>query len=114
MINSEIGQGRLMLPLIASCLISTTAIAQTSAGKDNKIVLAPYLWGTSISGTSTIGILPPLEIDASFSDLFSNLNFAASLHTEFVVNDWVFVIDPTYLSLEMNVGLPPPIPPTVR
>ncbi len=64
------------LPLFVICMISTVATAQNSSDKDNKIVLAPYLWGTSISGTSTVGMLPPLDIDASFSELFSNLNFA--------------------------------------
>jgi hypothetical protein len=77
-------------------------------GEDKSVVLAPYLWGTSIDGTSTVGALPPLDIDASFSDLFSNLNFAMSLHTEFRSNDWVLVIDPTYLSLEMEAK--PPLP----
>ncbi len=102
--------GKFILPLFVICMISTVATAQNSSDKDNKIVLTPYLWGTSISGTSTIGMLPPLDIDASFSDLFSNLNFAASVHTEFWVGDWIFVIDPTYLSLEMDIGLPPPLP----
>ncbi len=110
MIGSKTSRGRLLLPLIAMCVLSTAATAQNFSGEDNKIILAPYLWGTAISGTSTIGTLPPLEIDASFSDLFSNLNFAASVHTEFWVNDWIFVIDPTYLSLEMDAVLPSPGP----
>jgi len=86
---------------------SSAAVAQNSGDSGREIVLTPYLWGTSISGTSTIGNLPPLDIDASFSDILSNLNFAASLHTEFRFDDWVFVIDPTYISLEMNAELPP-------
>jgi hypothetical protein len=90
---------------------STAASAQSSGGKDHEILLAPYLWGTSINGTSSVGGLPPLDIDASFGDLLSNLNFAMSLHTEFRFDDWVFVIDPTYLSLEMDAALPEPTPP---
>lgn len=81
------GIAKFILPLFAISMISTVATAQDSSDKDNKIVLTPYLWGTSINGTSTIGLLPPLDIDASFSDLFSNLNFAASVHTEFWVGD---------------------------
>lgn len=107
---SKTGRGRLEMSLLALCLVSTGSLAQTSSGDDNKIIFTPYLWGQSLSGTSTIGALPPLDLDASFSDLLSNLNFAMSLHTEFVVNDWVFVIDPTYVVLEVDVGLPPPIP----
>ena len=92
-------------------LWSVSAFAQGSGGKDREIVLTPYLWGTSINGTSTIGVLPPLDVDASFGDILSNLNFAMSLHTEFRFDDWVFVIDPTYISLEMGGELPEPVPP---
>jgi hypothetical protein len=81
-------------------MLSTAALAQSFDKDSNEIILAPYLWGTAINGTSTVGVLPPLDIDASFSDIFSNLNFAMSLHTEFKRGPWVFVIDPTYISLE--------------
>jgi hypothetical protein len=40
--------------------------------------------------------------------LFSKLNFAASLHTEFHTGPWRFVLDPTYLSLEADI--PPLLP----
>jgi hypothetical protein len=110
MISRKNRRFKSILAVVALCITSASASAQTAWDKDNKIVLAPYLWGSSISGTSTVGVLPPLDIDASFSDLFANLNFAASVHTEFWVGDWIFVIDPTYLSLEMDIGLPPPLP----
>ena len=100
--------GRFIISLIALCMVSTVATAQSSSGKDTKIIFSPYVWGQALSGTSTIGMLPPLDIDASFGDLVSNLNFALSIHTEFVVNDWVFVIDPTYVALEIDIELPPP------
>ena len=89
--------------IAAVSMVSTAVSAQGDRAKNREIILAPYLWGTSIDGTSAVGSLPPLEIDASFSDLLSNLNFAMSLHTEFRFDDWVFVIDPTYLSLEIEV-----------
>ncbi|MEJ2223480.1 MAG: hypothetical protein P8X80_22110 [Desulfobacterales bacterium] len=59
-------------------MMSTAASAQGSSEKGREIILAPYLWGTSIDGTSAVGDLPPLDIDAGFSDLLSNLNFAMS------------------------------------
>ncbi len=37
---------------------------------------AAYLWAPSLSGTVGIGELPPVEVDASFSDLLENLDFA--------------------------------------
>ena len=101
---------RNILMLSALCVCSAAAMAQGSGEKSREIILAPYLWGTSIEGTGSVGSLPPLEIDASFGDIISNVNFAMSLHTEFRFNEWVFVVDPTYISLEIEAALPPPIP----
>ena len=72
------------------------------------ILFTPYLWGTDLEGTSTVGTLPPLELDVSFSDILSKLNIAGSAHTEFHRGDWTFVIDPTYLSVEIDVTTPIP------
>ncbi len=80
------------------------ANAQSTSRDDDGIVFSPYLWMTALSGTSTIGGLPPVEIDASFSDIFSNLNFAASIHTEFRKGPWAFVIDPMYVSIEADLA----------
>jgi hypothetical protein len=99
---------RAILILLSVGLLSPNAIAQSFDKNSNEIILAPYLWGAAINGTSTVGALPPLDIDASFSDIFSNLNFAMSLHMEFKRGPWVFVVDPTYISLEMEAV--PPIP----
>ncbi len=91
-------------------LWSAGALAQSSGEKSREIILAPYLWAASIDGTTTIGNLPPLAVDASFGDLASNLDMAFAMHTEFRFNEWVFVIDPMYLSLSMDGALPPPLP----
>lgn len=109
--NQQKKNAQIILILGALGLWSASTYAQSSDEKGLEISLSPYLWGTSIEGTSTIGSLPPLDIDASFSDLLSNLNIAFSMHTEFRKDDWVFVIDPTFLSLELELGLPPELPP---
>lgn len=103
---------RYVFGAIAITSLCVTANAQTVGGDAKEIVFTPYLWGTALSGTSTIGILPPLELDASFSDLFSNLNFAMSLHTEFRNGPWTLVVDPMYVSIEADlvpegIALPP-------
>ncbi len=108
MINRLRNFVRIILQAVVFSMLSTMAFAQSFDRDSNEIILAPYLWATAISGTSTVGMLPPLDIDASFSDILDNLNFAMSLHTEFKRGPWVFVIDPTYISLEMEVV--PPIP----
>jgi hypothetical protein len=96
--------------VLAAGLLSAGALAQESGGKERTIILAPYLWATGINGTSTVAPLPPLDIDAGFSDILDNANFAMSLHTEFWFDKWGFVIDPTYISLEMEPELPAGVP----
>ena len=85
---------------------SAGVIREDRGDTDWEILFAPYLWATSLRGTSQVGALPPMDVDASFSDLFSNLNMALALHTEFHRGKFAFVIDPTYLSLEMDVESP--------
>ena len=112
------GMTRSSLFAITILLWCATATAQTTDEDSKRILFAPYLWATALNGTSSIGALPPLEIDADFSDLFSNLNFAASLHTEFHNGPWVLVIDPMYVSIEADIApeevpLPPDSSPMV-
>jgi hypothetical protein len=99
--------------LVLGCLSAANA-ADGKEGDDRwNIVLMPYLWGISLDGEMAIGRLPPVDVDASFGDIFSYVNFGGSLHTEFRKGKWNFVIDPTYMNLEMDaptqdVTLPPP------
>lgn len=94
---------RCILSVMAIASLSVTATAQTIGGDSKEIVFTPYLWGTALSGTSGFGTLPPLDIDASFGDIFSNLNMALSIHTEFRNGPWVVVIDPMYVSIEADL-----------
>ncbi len=98
---------RLAPMAIALWLTAAPLMAQDKAWE---IRLTPYLWGVSLDGTSVIGPAPPTDIDASFSDILSNANLALSLHTEFIRDKWTFTIDPTYMSLTVDVDVPvPPI-----
>jgi hypothetical protein len=96
--------------LAAACFFSTFSFAGTldeSKGEgDLEILFAPYLWAPSISGTSQVGALPPMDLDVSFSDILDNLEMAMSLHTEFHFGKFAFVLDPTYLSIEVEVETP--------
>ncbi len=96
------------LPGILLVVWATPGLAQQDS--DGWTVrFAPYLWGLALEGTSAIGPLPPSEIDASFSDILDNANYALSIHTEFEKGPWTFVIDPTVMSLSMDVtqNMPP-------
>ena len=46
----------------------------------------------------------------SDAELFHNLNFAASLHTEFRNGPWIFTIDPMYVSVEADLDPGVPLP----
>ncbi len=96
----------LLVVTLTGLVFAGTAIAgvvrDDKSDSDWEVLLAPYLWGTAIKGTSRVGRLPPVDVDASFSDILSNLNMAFALHTEFHRGKWAFVIDPFWASLEMD------------
>jgi hypothetical protein len=103
------GFRKLLLGTMVGCfaMVSQAGVVREDKGDNEwEILLAPYLWTTSLKGTSQVGALPPMTVDAGFKDLVSNLNMALSLHTEFHRGKWAFVIDPTYLNLEMDVETP--------
>jgi hypothetical protein len=97
-----------LLAVSYSSISLAGVLRDDKSDSDWEILLTPYLWGTSLDGTSAFGMLPPLDIDASFGDILDNLNMALSLHTEFHRGDWAFVIDPMYVSLEINLSTPLP------
>ena len=86
---------------------SAGVIREDKGDSDWEVLFAPYIWGTAIKGTSQLGVFPPTDIDASFSDILSNLNMALALHTEFHRGRWAFVIDPFWASLEMDADAGP-------
>lgn len=93
-----------ILSFMAIASLSGTAIAQAAGGDSKEIAFTPYLWASSLNGTTAIGVLPPLDIDAGFDDVLSNLNIAASFHIEFRNGPWVFTIDPMYVSIEADLA----------
>ncbi|MGR3615737.1 MAG: hypothetical protein ACU0BB_06815 [Paracoccaceae bacterium] len=65
--------------LATSALIALPlpSFAQSADG-EWEFVVAPYLWATGLNGTmATIPGVPPADVDASFSDILSNLDAAA-------------------------------------
>ncbi len=98
--------------VLSGILIATWATPSLAQQDSDGLTIqfTPYLWGLSIDGTTAIAILPPSGIDASFSDILDNANYALSIHTEFEKGPWTFVIDPTVMSLSMDISNPfPPV-----
>ncbi len=108
--RNEVSSRMIQAVLLSGILLAawaTPSLAQRIAEQDSdgwSIRLTPYLWGVSLDGTSAISVLPPLDIDASFSDILSNANYALQLHAEFEKGPWTFVIDPTVMSLEVDIS----------
>ena len=88
--------------LLFSSVSPAGVLQEDKASDEWEILLTPYLWAAGLDGTSGFGPFPPLELDASFSDIASNLEGAFALHTEFHRGKWAFVIDPMYLSIEID------------
>jgi len=103
---------RIAVSISIILLACSTTLAQESSD-DSKFIIAPYLWGTSLNGTSAVGALPPLDLDASFGDIFDNLNMALSLHAEYHTGPWRFVLDPMYVSLTVDLATPGPGDPKI-
>jgi hypothetical protein len=68
--------------------------------------LAPlYLWGVSMSGTSTFGTnTVPLEIE--FKDAVSDLEAVFTLHYEGAKGHWGLIVDYSYLNLTPKAEIP--------
>lgn len=94
-------------------IISTSAWAQDSDQWDWKIT--PYLWASNITGDMSIGPINP-DIDASFSDILSNLEIGGSIFSEIGKGKHAFHFDYTYLRLRPEPAeLPtPPFPPNAE
>ena len=95
---------------VATIIFIAGNVSAADQSDDWEIRLTPYLWGMAVDGTSEIGLLPPADIDAGFDDILSNLNMALSLHTEFAKGRWTFVIDPTYVDLQIDGAVSSAIP----
>ena len=91
-------------------LISTSAWSQNSDGWDWKVT--PYLWLMNMEGDLSIGPLAT-DIDESFSDLLSNLDFAGELYAELGKGNHAVHADYSYLRLKPDPTelASPPFPP---
>ena len=82
---------------LALLLISTSAWSQDSDQLDWKIT--PYLWLVNMNGDLSIGPIDQ-DIDESFGDILSNLDFAAQIYAELGKGKHAFHVDYTYLRLK--------------
>jgi hypothetical protein len=80
----------------------------TSNSKDWEFIIIPYAWLTGLNGDITVRGRTA-EVDASFSDLFENLDIAAMLHGEvWWKRKFGVFVDSVYakLSVDGDINLP--------
>ena len=100
-------------PLIALTLLTiiiavAPAAAQTPAGESWKVTVVPYLMGAAMSGTTAVkGQV--VEVDASASDIFSNLQFGAMGLVVARKGNWGVGGDAIWMALGANGTAPGPI-----
>ena len=68
--------------------------------------VVPYVWGAGIYGDLQIGTLPAQGIEASFSDIWSNLNIAGMLAFEARKGNWGVLVDAIYVDVSDTVPTP--------
>ena len=95
---------------LALLLISTSAWSQDSDQLDWKVT--PYLWLVNMNGDLSIGPIDQ-EIDASFGDILSDLDFAGEIYAELGKDKHAFHLDYTYMRLKPDpteLASPPFLP----
>jgi hypothetical protein len=73
-------------------------MGQGAAPTRSGFSIAPYLWMSSLSGTTGVGPLAT-NIDLSFGDIVKKLNFGAMATGAYRRDPWVAYVDGIYVSL---------------
>jgi hypothetical protein len=89
-------------------LVSAQSAPPTSASPDDwQISVTPYVFLPRLKGT--IGVVgETAEVNASFSDIFRNLDFAAMGTFEARKRNWMVLVDGMYMSLSGQKVTPSP------
>ena len=96
--------GRLCIRSLAAGLLCGLPV-MTLAQDNWEWRIAPYLWGTSLSGpVATVAGLPPIDVDASFSDILDNLDFAGMVVVQARNGRWGISGDLQYVKLSAASG----------
>jgi hypothetical protein len=84
-------------------LTGSTAAAQSSSG-EWQYTIAPYLWAAGMDGAITVkGV--EANVDVPFSDVISDLDFAAMAHFDMKNERWVVSSDLVYVDLGSSTDI---------
>ena len=82
--------------------MAQTSSASTSAVAGWEFTIAPYFWTAGLEGNVGAFGLPEVSVDAGFSDILDNLNFAAMAMAEVRRERFGIFLDVIYLDLETD------------
>ncbi len=94
------------LKCLGGTLIVLGSATQVAQAQDNwEWRVAPYLWATSLQGrVATVPGVPPADVDASFSDILDNLDFAGMVVGHGRNGRWGITGDLQYVKLTAESG----------
>ena len=83
----------------------STAPSTPAATDDHwQFTIAPYALMPNMQGSSGIGNLPPVSVNANPSDVFSHLQGGAMLYFEMKKGNWAFATDALYMNLSDDIS----------
>ena len=96
----------LLLLFSAHFSLGQSLMPGTEEQKDWNFVVAPYLWFSGLNGELAVATINT-EIDAGFSDIFSNLNMAFMLYGEARYKKFGLAVD--FFTIQMSMDGTRPI-----
>jgi hypothetical protein len=86
------------------CLGTLPTNAQAPSDHTWKFLVEPYLMFPYMNGSTGIGDLPDVSVDADAGDIFSNLRLGAMLYGEASTERWAIGTDILYMNLKQDVS----------
>lgn len=89
--------------LALCCSFFLTCSAQDTSDKTWGFLIEPYLMIPYMKGSTGMGNLPDVSVDANAGDIFSHFQMAAMLYAEAYTDDWAIGNDIIYMNLKQDV-----------
>jgi hypothetical protein len=84
-------------------MVTMHTSAQYQSEKNWNFLIEPYVMFPFMNGSTGVGNLPDVSVDASAGDIFSHLKMAGMLYAEAYTNEWSINTDIIYMNLKQDV-----------
>lgn len=98
--NTHLSRLICFIPMLFMITMST--FAQYTSDKTWNFLIEPYLMLPYMNGSTGVGNLPDVTVDANTGDIFSHLQMAAMLYGEAYTEDWAIGNDIIYMNLKQD------------